>query len=150
MGLEADAIELINILRSKLINVIEEDIDPENVGRLISSILYDSNLICYPVVAGIGSNGPYICSMDGLGAMTKTNDFVASGSSVSALLTACEAEYVPNCKPNTLLSIAQKIIKSALQRDVVSGCLINSYTLFNNKIFVKEIYLPDVWYKYLY
>ena len=96
-----------NRIANSLKDKIEDDIEPETVGRVISDILYKSNLMCYPVVAGLGVNGPYLCSMDGLGAQTQTYNFVASGSSSSALLTACEYENFSDSNPSKLVSISK-------------------------------------------
>jgi 20S proteasome alpha/beta subunit len=132
-------------LRSILSDQIEEDLEPEGVARVISHLMYSSKYICTPVVAGVGSNGPYLCSMDGLGAQSSSTSFAAVGTSSAALLTACEASYSPQERPECAIKDAHRIIRSSLQRDVLSGCRISSYTLLSDgDIFVKEMEVPDV------
>lgn len=132
-------------LRSTLHEQIEDDLEPHHVARLVSDILYSSNFMCTPVIAGFGSEGPFLCSMDGLGAQTVSNEFVALGSSSSALLSTCETIYTSDCDPSTVLDMAQLIIRKALQRDVLSGCKISSYTFHkNNSIYRNIIIVPDV------
>jgi len=145
LGLDADVVQLMSDLRSALSDQIEEDVDPECVSRVISDLLYTSKYICTPIVAGIGENGPYLCTMDGLGALTSSSTFVATGTSAAALLTACEAEYLPNRRPEKILENANRILKSSLQRDVMSGCEIVTYTLcLGGNVYRKTERIPDV------
>lgn len=82
--------------------------------------------------------------MDGIGAQTVSTEFVAVGSSAAALLSSCESMYTSNSDPAAVLGITQKIVEKSLQRDVLSGCKIFSYTLYNRAIFRKEMTIPDV------
>ena len=144
IGLEAHAVELMNDLRKVLYREVEEDLQPENVCRLISNLLYSSQYLCTPVIAGVGSDGqPYLCSMDGLGAQTFSSKFVATGTSMSTLLTACEDIYVPNQDPVSMLEMSRRILKTSLQRDVLSGCKIFSFTISKGSIYRKLMTLPD-------
>jgi 20S proteasome alpha/beta subunit len=82
--------------------------------------------------------------MDGIGAQTVSTEFVAAGTASAALLSTCEAMHVPNSDPATVLGLTQKIIQKSLQRDVLSGCNIFSYTMHNSSIYRKLMTLPDV------
>ncbi len=145
LGLDADVVQLMDDLRSTLSDQIEADINPECISRVMSDLLYTSKYICNPVIVGIGANGPYLCAMDGLGAITTSSAFVAAGTSAAALLTACEAEYTPGRRPEKVLEDTNKILKSSLQRDVLSGCQIVSYTLCRSgSVFRKVTTIPDV------
>ena len=76
-GLEADSWVLIDDIRKKLSSHNEDDLEPSSISRVVSDILYSSKKICSPVLAGVGTYGPYICSFDGLGAQTYSSNFVA-------------------------------------------------------------------------
>ena len=145
IGLELHALKLMNDLRQKLHLEIEEDLEPENVCRLISDLMYTSQYLCVPVIAGVSSKGkPYLCSMDGLGAQTVSSSFVATGSSISTLLASCEDTYIPNQDPVTILKMSRSILQKSLQRDVVSGSRIVSFTMSKGCIYKKLMALPDV------
>lgn len=145
LGLDADIVQLMDDLRSTLSGQIEADIEPESISRVVSDLLYTSKYICTPVIVGIGTSGPYLCTMDGLGAMTTSSAFVAAGTSAAALLTACEAEYAPGRRADKVLEDANRILKNSLQRDVLSGCQIVSYTLCpSGNVFRKVTTIPDV------
>ena len=134
-----------NVLRQKLHREVEEDLEPENVCRLVSDIMYSSHYLCTPVIAGVSSEGrPYLCSMDGLGAQTLSTTFVATGSSFDTLLATCEDMYIPNQDPVSILNLSQCILEKSLQRDVLSGCRIFSFTLSKGSIYRKLMTLPDV------
>ena len=147
VGLQSDIVLLMKQVRAILRNQIESDLEPEDVARIVSDVLYSSNYMCAPVIAGHSTfHGSYLCSMDGLGAQAESSKFVVVGSSSSALLSSCESMFVPNKDPNVVLETAESIMKKSLQRDVVSGCRIFSYTVCcrSGKIFCKEMILPDV------
>ena len=145
IGLDVHALKLMNDLRQKLHLEVEEDLEPENVCRLVSDLMYTSQYLCTPVNAGVSSDGkPYLCSMDGLGAQTISSTFVATGSSISTLLASCEDMYVPNQNPVSLLEMSRRIIKKSLQRDVLSGSQIYSFTMSKGSIYRKLMALPDV------
>ena len=78
-GLESDSYIILSKLRLKLKEFHNSDLTPKIVIHVISNILYTSSLYCVPIIAGIDVSGPYICSMDSLGASTVTKGFAAIG-----------------------------------------------------------------------
>lgn len=128
-GLESDIFQLRHDLQEKFKNCYDEEIEPEAVCHVISNYLYKSGLYITPIIVGYGLNGPYICSMDSLGAQTVTKPFAAIGTSNSGLLAICESLYEPDLPPHELVSITKKTLSMALQRDVLSGGKVRLLTL---------------------
>jgi 20S proteasome alpha/beta subunit len=60
--------------------------------------------------------------MDSLGARTITKTFSAIGTANAGLLAICESVYKPDLTTNELFHLTKKILRLALQRDVLSGC----------------------------
>jgi 20S proteasome alpha/beta subunit len=48
IGLESDVVLLMDELRERIQEYIEDDLEPQTVARLLSDILYKSNFICTP------------------------------------------------------------------------------------------------------
>ncbi len=160
-GLDSDSRLLVENLRTKFVlhakdsfvndNVrkdsdIEPIYHPETVTRVVSNILYSSSLAISPIVVGLSNeNKPYICSMDGLGAQTLSDTFAISGTSTAGLMSVCEQYYQPNLDSSELILLAEKCLKLALQRDVLSGCNVRLYILtHNNGLVVKDFQTSDV------
>lgn len=124
-------------------NVI--NLEPENIARIISDILYNKKLLLSPLIVGMDKkNVPYIASMDGLGAMTVSSKFAVSGTSNGGLYSILEGLYKSDLSADELVELAEKCIKMALQRDCISGGMVRLYTIYQNKLYCKEISTDDV------
>lgn len=145
-GLDSDTRILIRKLRESLAGHTESDLEPEHIARLVSNILYASDVILSPIVVGIRSNGePYICSMDGLGAQTETSNFAVTGTANAGLYALCESLYSPHLSATELITTAERCFKLALQRDVMSGCDVRIFTLVDGgTIHMKDISFDDI------
>lgn len=144
-GLDSDARELAHHLQKQLASHEMKDIEPINVSRLISNYLYEHRLYCTPIVVGLdSSNQPYICSMDGLGAQTECNTYAVIGTANELVLGLCESCYRENLSSGQLMTNTEKILKLALERDILSGGQVNVLTLTTDGIYSKDFETHDV------
>lgn len=128
-GLESDVDDLAHKLRQKLLLHSDAKIEPENVARCVANILYSSNMICSPIVVGFGTQGPYICSMDSIGAQTVTDKFAVIGTASAALYSACEGRFICGMDTAKLERLVEECMQSVLARDVMSGCAVRLHTI---------------------
>lgn len=145
-GLDSDSIDMIDYLREKTFKLKDTDIGPEQVTRLVSNYLYKSHIMTIPIIIGFKDDGSsYICSMDGLGALTESNTYAILGTASQSLYALCESNYQLDLNPTQLLVVAEKILTLALQRDVKSGGNINILTLMKDStVYVKDFETFDV------
>lgn len=145
-GLDADAISLKDHIQILFSDIPLMHIEPQSVARVISDFLYSKPLICSPIVVGFPQNGdkPYICCMDGIGAQTVTTDFALIGTASTSLYAICEDLYQPGLSANDLVETVELCLKSALERDVLSGCKARIFTLNKDGIFAKDFITSDV------
>lgn len=58
----------------------ERDIKPSSFAQLVSATLYEKRFggyFCAPIIAGLEPDGtPYVCDMDGIGAIETAKDFM--------------------------------------------------------------------------
>ncbi|KAL0235561.1 hypothetical protein GEMRC1_002143 [Eukaryota sp. GEM-RC1] len=103
----------------------ERDIQPKTFAHMLSSILYDKRFAPYfnePIVAGLKTDdSPYICTMDLLGTITETTDFVVAGTCTEMLLGTSESLWKPDMNEDELLECASQCLLSSVNRDAVSG-----------------------------
>lgn len=147
-GLDIDAISLMDALREKIGLDHSGSLDPVCVSRLVSNILYEKRLMCSPIVIGLGGSDkstPYICCMDSLGAQTVSDTFAITGTANAGLYAICESLYTKNLSLSKLTKIADKCLKLALQRDILSGCKIYLYIMTKDgTISIKTFETADV------
>eukprot|EP00404_Azadinium_spinosum_P017196 CAMPEP_0180497386 /NCGR_PEP_ID=MMETSP1036_2-20121128/42770_1 /TAXON_ID=632150 /ORGANISM="Azadinium spinosum, Strain 3D9" /LENGTH=205 /DNA_ID=CAMNT_0022505941 /DNA_START=90 /DNA_END=707 /DNA_ORIENTATION=+ len=127
-GLATDVQTMSQLLdfRIKLFSLREErTMEPKTVGNLISSMLYEKRFGPYftePVVAGLDKNNePFLCSFDFIGAMSKAEDFVVSGTSSEQLFGVCESFWRPNMNKDELFETIAQCLLSAVDRDCLAG-----------------------------
>ncbi len=144
-GLDADALSLVELLREKLSEHFDSELYADNIVRVVSNLLYERNLLISPLLAGMDRNNkPFLCSMDSLGALTITKDFVATGTSNAQLQAICEALYTPNLKREDLVLLAERCLQLAFQRDILSGGNLKLVVMYSGGIRVKELAFQDV------
>lgn len=145
-GLDADALSLKDHVQTLFSETSLKHIEPQSVARVISDFLYSKPLICSPIVVGFSSHDwkPYICCMDGIGAQTVTSDFALVGTASTGLYAICENLYNPGLSASELVSTVESCLKSALERDVLSGCKARIFTLTKDGIFAKDFMTSDV------
>lgn len=143
-GLDSDACAIMETMRENLFRHFDKDINTQSIARLLSDTLYASGLQCSPIVVGLSNKGiPQIFSMDGLGAQTVADDFAISGTANSGLYAICEAMYRPNLSSEELVTVVEKCLRLALQRDVLSGCSIRIITIAEDGIYSKDVDVAD-------
>ena len=146
IGLDCDARDLVNALREKVSSHNEMELDPSNLARCVSNILYKRGFYCTPTVAGLDDAGvPYICSMDGLGSQTISEGFAVSGTASGSLYAICEALYKSGLEGDALVSMAKKCMSLAMQRDVMSGGTCSLYLLTPEGIEKLSFDTDDSW-----
>lgn len=143
-GLDADAHTMRKSLIEKIVALNLQKLPPKVLARLLSSYLYKTNSICSPIIAGRSLEGPYIASLDGLGAITPSNNFAVTGTSAKSVYAVLESIYESELDPEELVSVAEKVFKLALQRDVLSGCTVRILTITKDGIFEKNFHTDDV------
>lgn len=153
-GLDSDARQLLEHIQEKMSSIKEsENLGPQNVATLISNFLYKKRLYCTPIIIGLirkkDKDGktilePYICSMDSLGAMTSSQSYAVIGTATASLYSLCESNYQAAMETLPLLGLTEKIMKLALQRDVMSGGKVNVLTITEEGIFLKDFDTHDV------
>ena len=143
-GLDSDARSIMDKMNDDIVQHYDHEIDSKNVARLLSDKLYSSGLQCSPIIVGLSNEGePHICSMDGLGAQTVSNNFAVTGTANSGLYAICENLYEPNLSSNELVTVVEKCLRLALQRDVLSGCSIRILTIAKDGIYSKDVSIAD-------
>lgn len=145
-GLEAHEHMLISSLENTLASYEDKRFNSENIAKLVANVLYSSQgFFLSPLVLGINEQGEtFICSMDGLGAQTKSRSFAVVGSAQSALLAICESLYQQDLEAEELVSLAERCLQLAFQRDVLSGGNIKIVTLRNGEFYSKEVDFTDI------
>jgi 20S proteasome subunit beta 3 len=123
----------------------DEELDPEHLARVIANTLYQRAWPLNPIVVGMNEQGePFICSMDGLGAQTKSDTFAVVGTANAEVLTLCEMLYRPNLNAEELTELGTKCLRLAFQRNILSGGNVNVVVLKKgSSIVTTEIELQD-------
>jgi len=127
-GLATDVQTMSQLLdfRIKLFSLREErTMQPQTVGNLISSMLYEKRFGPYftePVVAGLDKDKkPFLCAFDFIGAMSKAQDFVVSGTTSEQLFGVCESFWRPGMNKDELFETIAQCLLSAVDRDCLAG-----------------------------
>jgi 20S proteasome subunit beta 3 len=94
-------------------------------SKLAASMLYEKRFGPYfavPLIAGIDAAGtPHIASMDCIGALTTTDNFLCAGTASETLRGACEAYWEPDMEPARLADVALSCLRAGMDRDALSG-----------------------------
>jgi 20S proteasome subunit beta 3 len=145
IGMEVGTMVLMDSLRSILLAHNKDDIEPVNVARVISNILYETGLPISPIVVGLDNQGdPFLCSMDGLGACTRSTSFVVVGTANAETLALCESMYRSGLEVDQLVELATICLKRAFQRNILSGGDVRLVTMHNGRIYSKLVTVEDV------
>lgn len=64
---------------------------------------------------------PYMCDMDLIGCVNKSDNFVVGGTSSSQLYGLCEALWEPDMEEDQLFETISQALVSACNRDAISG-----------------------------
>jgi len=139
-GIDSHARVLMKDVKDVFIDHRDSEVGPENVARVVSDIQYRRRLAIGPIVVGLdGDEKPYLCSMDGLGAQTRTNKFAVQGTATKGMLALCESLYQPNLEAPELAKLAERCFNLAMQRDVLSGSHLRVLTLTKDALYSKMV-----------
>eukprot|EP01031_Cornospumella_fuschlensis_P031065 gene31065-37545_t len=144
-GIELHGSKLKILLSQKLADHTNSELSTEHIAKLVSGIMYDQGFHLSPIIAGFDCNdSPYLCSMDSLGAVTVTDSYVVSGTASNQLHALCESLYVPGLSATQLVKLAERCLKLAFQRDILSGSNLRLVTLHKGDFYVKDVDFQDV------
>lgn len=112
--------------RHKLYQLREErDMRPETFANMTSSMLYEKRFGPYfvePIIAGLQNDGtPYLATMDLLGAMQPSKDFIVAGTAGENLYGACESMWRADLSPEELFEVVSQSLIASVDRDASSG-----------------------------
>lgn len=124
----------------------DEELSPDSLARVVANILYKKGFPLCPIIVGLDDNDEaYICSMDGLGAQTKSKDFAVVGTANAEVLALCESLYRSGLEAEELLQLGGKCLQLAFQRNILSGGNIKVVVLQKgSKIISKILQFEDV------
>lgn len=144
-GLDAHARILMNSVQEKLFNMRDSDFGPKSLTRVVSDTLYEKEFYVSPIVVGLDdNNAPFLCTMDGLGAQTRSDKFAVSGTADQGLLALCESLYIPQLETSELVKLAERCFNLAMQRDVKSGSNYRILTLTKDALYSKIVKKLDM------
>ena len=112
-------------------------ITPPALAHLTSHVLYSRRgYFVEPIVVGLmeETHQPFLCSMDMIGALSFSNQFVVSGAASKSLYGTAEALWRENLEPKDLVEICGKAFQSALERDCYSGYGVMVYLITRDGI----------------
>ena len=125
-GLIGDFQMLVKILRAQA-NLYELDagsrISTKSLGKMVSNYLYSRKM--YPlytnlIVAGLDEEGPQLYTLDALGSLLP-DDYGVAGTGMLMSVGILEAEYTPDLTVAEGEKLVEKVIRSALKRDAMTG-----------------------------
>ncbi len=124
----------------------QEELSPENLARIVSNILYERKYPVCPIMIGLNSLGqPFVCSMDGIGAQTVSNDYAVVGTANAEVLALCESLYHQGLDTNELMDLGTKCLKLAFRRNILSGGNIKVVVLHRDfTLTTKQFMFDDV------
>lgn len=103
----------------------ETTLQPSSMASLTSHVMYARRKAPYyvePMVVGLSSTGgPYLCSMDMIGAQSSSDAFCGAGAAAASLLGTAEAMWKPNLSPEQLVEVCAAAFLAAVERDCLSG-----------------------------
>mmetsp|Transcript_60457 Transcript_60457/g.148344 ORF Transcript_60457/g.148344 Transcript_60457/m.148344 type:complete len:179 (-) Transcript_60457:128-664(-) len=112
-------------------------ITPSALAHLTSHVLYNKRgYYVEPIVVGLmeETHQPFLCSMDMIGALSFSKQFVVSGAASKSLYGTAEALWRENLEPEDLAEVCGKAFQSALERDCYSGYGILVYLITRDGI----------------
>ena len=127
-GLATDVQTLDQLLRFRmgLYELREErEMTPEVFTNMLSNLLYEKRFGPYfaePIIAGLDEkNTPYLATMDLIGAISKTKDFVVAGTAPGNMYGMCETLWKPDMEKEQLFETISQALLASVDRDALSG-----------------------------
>lgn len=126
-GSVGDAQQLERILKAEinLYKVLRNaDITVNAVATLLANILQSYRMFPYLtmlIIAGVDKRGPQLCSIDPLGGVSDSENYIATGSGSPIAYGVLEEEYKDDLEKSKAIEIGIKAIRAARERDAFSG-----------------------------
>ena len=143
-GLIGDFQMLVKILRAQA-NLYEldagESISTKSMGKMVSNYLYSRKmapLYNNLVIAGVDKEGSQLYTLDAIGSLIP-DDYGTAGTGMLLSIGILEAEYKPDMTVAQGEKLVEKVIRSAIKRDAMSGNGIDILTI--TKSGAKEKYI---------
>ncbi|KAL4084519.1 proteasome subunit beta type-3-like [Myzus persicae] len=119
-------------------------ISPKALASLVSNLLYENRFSPFfvePMIVALDEETlePYMCDMDLIGCVNKSDNFVVGGTSSSQLYGLCEALWEPDMEEDQLFETISQALVSACNRDAISGWGAKVYIIKKDKIIVRDI-----------
>jgi proteasome beta subunit len=133
-GLIGDFQILVKIMRARANLYLFEAgsrISTKSMGKLISNYLYSQKmtpLYTNVVIAGVDMDGPKLYTLDAIGSLMP-DDYGVGGTSMLMMIGLLEADYVPEITVAKGVKLVERVIRSALARDAMSGNGIDILTI---------------------
>ncbi|XP_054165914.1 proteasome subunit beta type-3-like [Oppia nitens] len=141
-GLATDTLTVSQRLKFR-INLYElrenRRISPKTFGSVVSNLLYERRFGPYfisPVIAGLDpkTSEPYISTMDLIGCIDESDDFVLAGTAEEQAFGMCETLWEPDLEPDDLFETISQALVNAVDRDAMSGWGAIVYVIEKDKI----------------
>lgn len=133
-GLIGDFQILVKIMRARANLYLYEagsKISTKSMGKIVSNYLYYRKmtpLYTNVVIAGVDLDGPKLYTLDAIGSLMP-EDFGVGGTSMLMMVGMLEAEYKPEITIVNGEKLVEKVLRSALTRDVMAGNGIDLLTI---------------------
>ncbi|KAM4834135.1 proteasome subunit beta type-3-like [Thomomys bottae] len=115
-------------------------IKPYTLMSMVANLLYCS-YYTEPVIAGLDPKTfkPFICSLDLIGCLMVTDDFVVSGTCSEQMYGMCESLWEPNMDPEHLFETISQAMLNAVDWDAVSGMGVIVHIIEKDKITTRTL-----------
>jgi proteasome beta subunit len=125
-GSVGDAQKIVRIMRSqlKLHKLETKELSVKGAGTLLSNILHGSKMMPYMnqfILGGIQDGDGVLYDLDPAGGLMKHEHFTATGSGSQMAYGVLEDDYEDELGHDEGLELAQRAVKSAIERDTASG-----------------------------
>lgn len=161
VGLETDVRSLSHKLKIQLTatrnralgfgtDLASRRLTPAALAHLTSHVLYRKRgYYVEPIVVGLMEKTyqPFLCSMDMIGALSFSKQFVVSGAASKSLYGTAEALWRKGLEANELVEVCGKAFQSALERDCYSGYGILVYLITKDGIVEYDIVSRNDWWR---
>jgi len=133
-GLIGDFQILVKIMRARANLYLYEagsKISTKSMGKIVSNYLYYRKmtpLYTNVVIAGVDLDGPKLYTLDAIGSLMP-DDYGVGGTSMLMMVGILEAEYKPEITIVNGEKLVEKVLRSALTRDVMAGNGIDLLTI---------------------
>ncbi len=123
-----------------------ERISTKSLAKLVSNYLFSRKmapLYTNLIVAGMDKDGPKLYTLDAIGSLIP-EEYGVAGTGMLMSIGILEAEYTPNLTIEQGEKLVEKVIRSAMKRDVMSGNGIDILTITKDGTKEKHIDIDEL------